>query len=105
MSTKDEVNFNFSIDGLSDYLNVSSFRMTHLAHFDDKIAMVTSRHLIILEGNQNKSTAIDQELLRTVVEFGESSGRPSTVKWLSPLIVAVGFETGGLACFDTFGKY
>ena len=91
MKKRDEVNFNFSIDGLTDYLNVASFRMAHLAHFNDKIAMVTARHLIILEGQvvSSKSSLDLQELLRTVVEFGDNSGRPSTVKWLTPLVVAV----------------
>ena len=106
----------FNFEDLVDFVDFSSFRFLLTALSANKIAIATSRYLIIVEDNARldqkseahnntfpPSTSSEDERLQTVVEFGEVSGRPTAIAWIAPEIVCVGFESGGLSCFNPFG--
>lgn len=91
----------FNFEDLSSFIDFTSFRFLLTALSSNKIAIATSRYLIIVEDNARLDQ--DDERLQTVVEFGEVSGRPTAITWISPETVCVGFESGGLSCFNPYG--
>lgn len=93
----------FDVDGLADYIDLNSFRFSLVAYTTDKIAIATSRYLSILGGTTYQREK-DNDTIQTVVEFGEVSGRPTAIQWLTHDFLCVGFESGSFACFNDFGE-
>jgi hypothetical protein len=100
---QDAVLSTFNFDDVLEYLDLSSFRFVLMSLSNDKIAIATSRHLIIMEDSSYDNNS-KREKVQTVVEFGEASGRPSALQWLNHDVLCIGFEKGGLACFNNAGE-
>ena len=101
----------FDLEELNEYVDLSSFRFMLVALIGTKIAIATTRYLIIMEEIYSSSnTAIptniynDKDKIQTVVEFGEISGRPTAIQWLNENVLCIGFETGALTCFNDYGE-
>ena len=98
----------FDLEELRPYVDLASFRFMLVALSATKIAIATSRYLIIMEENDilsgNDEADEDNEKIQTVVEFGEVSGCPTSIEWANATVLCVGFETGALTCFNDFGE-
>jgi hypothetical protein len=97
----------FDLDEIKEYVDLSSFRFMLVTITGTKIAIATTRYLVIMEevlfgtsANQHQ----EKDKIQTVVEFGEISGRPTAIQWLNQSVLCVGFETGALTCFNDFGE-
>lgn len=101
---QDSVLSTFNFDDVIEYLDLSSsFRFMLISLSNDKVAIATSRHLLIME-DMTYDNNVRREKIQTVVEFGEASGRPTALQWLSHDVLCIGFEKGGLACFNNAGE-
>lgn len=93
----------FDLEELKLYANLESFRFMLVALATSKIAIATTRHLIIM--GEDGMGDPERNKIQTVVEFGEISGRPTAIHWLNNgEILCVGFESGALTCFNDFGE-
>lgn len=92
----------FNFEEVAEYVELASFRFALIALSNDKIAIATSKYLTIMEDTAHDS--FHAEKVQTVVEFGESSGRPTAIQWLNHDVLCIGFENGGLACFNNTGE-
>jgi hypothetical protein len=105
-SSSDVETCTFDLDEIKEYVDLSSFRFMLVTITGTKIAIATTRYLVIMEEVLFGSSHPNQEKdkIQTVVEFGEISGRPTAIQWLNQSVLCVGFETGALTCFNDFGE-
>lgn len=94
----------FDLSDLNEYIDLSSFRFMLVAITGTKIAIATSRYLVIMEEIPITINNNEKDKIQTVVEFGEISGRPTAIQWLNDNVLCIGFETGALTCFNDFGE-
>jgi hypothetical protein len=106
ISSSDVETCTFDLDEIKEYVDLSSFRFMLVTITGTKIAIATTRYLVIMEEVLFGSSHPNQEKdkIQTVVEFGEISGRPTAIQWLNQSVLCVGFETGALTCFNDFGE-
>ena len=108
-SSSDIETCTFDLDEIKEYVDLSSFRFMLVTITGTKIAIATTRYLVIMEevlvgSSMNSNQPNEKDKIQTVVEFGEISGRPTAIQWLNQSILCVGFETGALTCFNDFGE-
>lgn len=94
----------FDMDEIKEYVDLSSFRFMLVTITGTKIAIATTRYLVIMEEVLLANRESEKDKIQTVVEFGEISGRPTAIQWLNQSVLCVGFETGALTCFNDFGE-
>mmetsp|Transcript_7663 Transcript_7663/g.11361 ORF Transcript_7663/g.11361 Transcript_7663/m.11361 type:complete len:1220 (-) Transcript_7663:1557-5216(-) len=98
----------FDLEELREYIDLSSFRFMLVAVSEDKIAVATSRYLVIMEEDgviaANDEGDEERDKVQTVVEFGQTSGRPTAIQWITSDTLCVGFESGAMTCFNDFGE-
>ena len=94
----------YLLDDFLEYLDKSSFRFSIISCSEEKIAIATSKNLIITEGFPFEVVNFSEPTVQTVLEFNEENGRPTSLKWMSAEVVGVGFENGFFACFLVDGS-
>ena len=117
---EDESTFlSFDVDGLEEYFDVCNLRMFHFGVQGSRLGVVTLRHLLVMQGCSATSTSIiststsDAAYANSVVEehnqkqqniqiasFVPEYGYPMCLQWLVNGVLAVGFDSGYLVCFD-----
>jgi hypothetical protein len=103
--SSDQETCTFDMEEIKEYVDLSSFRFMLVTITGTKIAIATTRYLVIMEEVQMPlHHEHEKDKIQTVVEFGEISGRPTAIQWLNQSVLCVGFETGALTCFNDFGE-
>jgi hypothetical protein len=93
----------FNIKDLNDYLNVNALRHCQFGSLDRMLAIATPRHILIMEGSPPDGFEDDIQNIQ-ITHFESSYGYPLCLTWLTGGIVAVGFDSGILVCFDDEGS-
>lgn len=95
--------FIFDLNDYTEYLDLTRFQFYHAAISGFTLAIATDRHLILSDGVSDGSNQQDATI-RVVLEFNEDSIRATTIAWITDEIIAVGFESGFIVCFNCLGE-
>ncbi len=107
MLQEDAVLLSYEISDLDDFLNTSNLRFCLFHVQDTLLAIATFKHVLIMEGStpmdiHNNHNNIHQNI--QITEFIPEHGYPLSLQWISHRVVAVGFDSGYLVCFDETGS-
>lgn len=92
----------FDVSDLDEFLNVSNLRGCLFAVQETFLAVATYRHILIMEGalpSQNNGGETFSQNIQ-ITDFITDYGYPLCLQWLSRGILAIGFDSGYLVCFD-----
>lgn len=98
----------FDVDSLGDYFDVSNLRMFHYGVQNTWIAVATMSHVLVMEGvrrsdlkDKGRGAPVQNiQIANLLPEYGH----PLCLEWIMVGIVAVGFDSGYVVCFDKYAS-
>ena len=94
----------YDLEDFSEYVDLKRFQYCLFAYSGTVLAIATDSSLVLTDDTNTSNFQCD-DVIRLVLEFNENSGRASCIQWIiEGEVVAVGFETGLLVCFNCKGE-
>lgn len=98
----------YDLNDFSEYLDLNRFQYCFCSVSGGVLAIATDTSLILTDDVSNgllRSDDSPDSGARLVLEFNEDAGRATSIQWiLQGEVVAVGFESGLLVCFNCKGE-
>ena len=98
----------YDLNDFSEYVDLNRFQYCFCSVSGGMLAIATDTSLILTDDVSNgqfRSEDSPSSGTRLVLEFNEEAGRATSIQWiLQGEVVAVGFESGLLVCFNCKGE-
>jgi outer membrane protein assembly factor BamB len=89
------------LEDFKEYVDLKRFQYALCAYSGSVLAIATQGSLILTDDSSGE----EYDSTRLVLEFNEDSGRASCIQWIiEGEVVAVGFESGLVVCFNCKGE-
>lgn len=97
----------YDLNDFSEYVDLNRFQYSFCSVSSGVLAIATETSLILTDDVSNGQYRSEDSPsgTRLVLEFNEEAGRATSIQWiLQGEVVAVGFESGLLVCFNCKGE-